>query len=385
MLIRTHQKQFQGLCYAALTLVAMLLLASCVTTQASRSEAQVEAEIYRLVNEERQAAGLASLARDPTLDALARQYASSGFAPTIDPPSDIRYLLYNSWRITYDNRAPRLRENAARDQVDYCLANPDLREAMLRSNARKTGVGVGIVGNTVYYTQVFDVINAAAGNGEPLALHDNPAAQDPSWSDLLRFVLEDDTDQQPYLEDSFVCTDFAAMLHDRAEAAGIRAAYVSVDLAVGPGHALSAFNTTDRGLVYIDCTGQGLSFAAPGGATGNSGPIDYDKVAYLSVGSELGLISIDRASSFDYAFYEEWLSQWEDYDSKVTAYNRKQDAYSAAVGGRTVIADPDEHAALEEMYRKLEGLKLELEAVEDALGSHSWKSPGTVTGFYVHW
>ena len=385
MLTRMRRRQFPELCYAALALVVMFLLASCITTQASRSEAQVEAEIHRLVNEERQSAGLASLARDPTLDVLARQYASSGFAAIIDLPGDIRYLLYNSWRITYDNGAARLREDAARDQVDYCLANPDLREAMLRSDARKTGVGVGIVGNTVYYTQVFDVINAASGSGAPLALHDNPAAQDPSWADLRWFVLDDNTDQQPYLEDSFVCTDFAAMLHDRAEAAGIRAAYVGVDLADGPGHALSAFNTTDRGLVYIDCTGQGLSFATPGGIAEGSGPIDYDKVAYLSVGSEYGLISIDQASSFDYAFYEEWLIRWEDYDSKVATYNRKKEAYSDALGGRTVIADPDEYAALQDMYRELESLTLELEAIEDALGSHSWESPGTVTSFYVHW
>ena len=112
-----YRRQFPELCYATLALVAMLLLASCIATPASRSGAQVEAEIYRLVNEERQAAGLASLARDPTLDALARQYASSGFAPTIDLPSDIRYLLYNSWRITYDNQAPRLREEIGRAHV----------------------------------------------------------------------------------------------------------------------------------------------------------------------------------------------------------------------------------------------------------------------------
>ena len=45
----------------------------------------------------------------------------------------------------------------------------------------------------------------------------------------------------------------------------------------------------------------------------------------------------------------------------------------------------DEYAALQDMYRELESLTLELEAIEDTLGGYRWESPGTVTGFYVHW
>jgi hypothetical protein len=53
-----------------------------------------------------------------------------------------------------------------------------------------------------------------------------------------------------------VCADFAETLHNNAEKAGWRAAYVGIDLAGSErGHALNAFQTTDQGLVYIDCTG----------------------------------------------------------------------------------------------------------------------------------
>jgi len=46
------------------------------------------------------------------------------------------------------------------------------------------------------------------------------------------------------------------MLHNNAEEAEIRAAFVAADLVdEQDGHALNAFNTTDRGLVYIDDTG----------------------------------------------------------------------------------------------------------------------------------
>ena len=276
----------------AVAIMAVALLASCVTPPEARSEAQVEQEIFRLVNEERQSAGLALLDRDPLLDALARQYAASGFSDAVERSTDIRHLRCNSWRTAYNNGSPVLRKQAAREQVDYCLANPNLSATMLRSDARATGVGVAIVGDAVYYVQVFDVLNMMSGDGGPLVLHENPEARDPSWAQLRRFVLDDDTDEQPYVEGSFVCADFAAMLHDRAEAEGIRTAYVSVDLASGPGHTLNAFDTTDAGLVYIDCTGQGLSFATQAGISGGDTSSSYDKVAYLSAGHEYGLIGM---------------------------------------------------------------------------------------------
>lgn len=98
-------------------------------------------------------------------------------------------------------------------------------------------------------------------DGHYITLQNNPHAVDPSWEELKEFLLEDNTDRRTYDFNTFVCADFAEMLHNNAEAAGIRAAFVCVQL--GPcaffstsgGHALNAFETTDRGLVYIDCTG----------------------------------------------------------------------------------------------------------------------------------
>ena len=98
-------------------------------------------------------------------------------------------------------------------------------------------------------------------DGHVIALRNNPSAKNPSWAELKAFLLEDDTDGIEYVMGKFVCADFAERLHNNAEAAGIRAAYVLVDLGPcsyyprGSGHALNAFETTDRGLVYIDCTG----------------------------------------------------------------------------------------------------------------------------------
>ena len=133
--------------------------------------------------------------------------------------------------------------------------------------------------------------------GEFIVLINNSNAVDPTYAQLVSFLQQDKTDLFPYTFTSAasgmyygtaeshvdlqrvkniingaespknpqVCADFAERLHNNAEAAGIRCGYVSVDLSgysdpykygipADTGHALDVFQTTDRGLVYIDDT-----------------------------------------------------------------------------------------------------------------------------------
>lgn len=94
---------------------------------------------------------------------------------------------------------------------------------------------------------IFSVIVGA--DGHRIWLHNNPDARNPTWEELLAFLQNDRTDQHPYDPDSFVCADYAEMLHNNAEKAGVRAAYVCTS-----DHALNAFNVVDRGLVFVDST-----------------------------------------------------------------------------------------------------------------------------------
>ncbi len=71
------------------------------------------------------------------------------------------------------------------------------------------------------------------------------------YSDLLRFLWEDKTDQEPY--GKFLCHDFALTLHNKAQKNGILCYFVALSLSSGD-HTLTAFSTKDRGLVYIDST-----------------------------------------------------------------------------------------------------------------------------------
>lgn len=111
------------------------------------------------------------------------------------------------------------------------------------------------INETSHYVEN-DEFYYVGGDGHKLYLQNNPHAVDISYDELIAFVKSDRTDEILYVDDLFVCADFAEQLHNNAEANGIKAAWVSVDFqGESPGHAFNAFNTTDKGIIYIDSTG----------------------------------------------------------------------------------------------------------------------------------
>ena len=190
-------------------------------------------------------------------------------------------------------------------------------------------------------------------DGEPIELVNNPNATNSTYAELLAFIKEDSTDENRYATSAEVhigftkvpysCGDFAEDVHNNAEAAGVRAAWVGIDFeGDDKGHALNAFATTDRGLVYIDCTGEGtlsrLTFrivrTEEGFSPKKSNPTSWDKVAYVEIGNEYGVIDIAIAKSLSYGFYEEYKRKWQeceklltDYNEEVTQFNRECSDY----------------------------------------------------------
>ncbi len=75
--------------------------------------------------------------------------------------------------------------------------------------------------------------------------------QDPTYKQAIKFVKEDKTDQNEFVEDIYVCSHFARDVCNDAESEGLRCAYVGLIYPEG-GHAIIAFNTIDEGLVYFD-------------------------------------------------------------------------------------------------------------------------------------
>lgn len=203
-------------------------------------------------------------------------------------------------------------------------------------------------------------------------LDNNSDAEDPTWNGLVKFLAYDKTDERIYSGD-FICADFAVTLHDNAEEAGIRAAVVAVDFEDDDiGHALNAFETTDRGLVYVDCTGDLIrgytleELLATGGETPGC-----DRVAYIEVGKKYGTVSLDVAEPTSYKFYEEYMQKWEDYDDMAEEY----DSLYAACGG---VASLGECSKLFPMHNNLQT------QLED-LGFWKWESLGTVADIEIMW
>lgn len=111
-------------------------------------------------------------------------------------------------------------------------------------------------------------------NGERIRLINNPRASDPTYRQLIVFLRNDGTDHRPYIADEYVCSGFAEDVHNNAENAGIRCALVTVEFVKGEPHSCNLFRTTDRGLVFIDCTG----------CPPNEGPTNHDTVVDVEVG-----------------------------------------------------------------------------------------------------
>lgn len=75
---------------------------------------------------------------------------------------------------------------------------------------------------------------------------------DPTYSEVMTFIRDDKTERKTYVEDTFTCTHYSLAVNNNSEKNGIRCAIVTVKLSGGEGHALVAFNTTDKGLLFIE-------------------------------------------------------------------------------------------------------------------------------------
>lgn len=105
-----------------------------------------------------------------------------------------------------------------------------------------------------------------------LKLTDNWQAKDVSSAELMAFLGQDRTNEHEIAEynappnrtleelvnSGYMCGNFAVDLHNNAEKFGIKCAIVECP---EKGHAFNVFDTTDKGLVYVDASTGIDSFA----------------------------------------------------------------------------------------------------------------------------
>ena len=224
------------------------------------------------------------------------------------------------------------------------------------------------------------------GDGKAIILDNNPDAANPTYAELVAFIKSDPTDTREYVANgsgAYVCADFAEEVHNNAERRGIRAAWVGITFEnTEEGHAINAFETTDKGLVYIDCTSGGKTHGVDNIAD------SWDNIAYVRIGSKYGVIHIDRAASLSYNYYVEYERKWQEYRSILERFNQDVDKYNREIEGKTYIAGSPEARAIEAWEERLNEQSTVLEEMEVDLGTHWYESEFSsylVKNTLVHW
>lgn len=188
-----------------------------------------------------------------------------------------------------------------------------------------------------------------------IILINNKNATDPTYGQLINFLRNNTTDQyhyqyttpvlMPYYgtaeshvdltniqniidgkakpSNPDICADFAERLHNEAEMAGIRCAYVSLDMigysdpyslgiASDAGHACNAFQTTDKGLIYIDATGWVSNIPHPSRAMSSVNIIVGQQYSPISLFPEEGWQSANESMGTVTNIFLTWDGNWND-------------------------------------------------------------------------
>jgi len=89
------------------------------------------------------------------------------------------------------------------------------------------------------------------GHGSKERVGTRAELYNPTYKEMTEFLASDETDSCSFVTGEFVCSDFAAQLNNNAEANAIRVAYVRIRSEKW-GHVVVAFETLDRGLIFIE-------------------------------------------------------------------------------------------------------------------------------------
>ena len=75
--------------------------------------------------------------------------------------------------------------------------------------------------------------------------------KNPTFEEVKDFILKDPTSRNEFVFNQYECRHFATEVNNNADTAGLRCAFVLLCFHRGQ-HAVIAFDTVDRGLVYIE-------------------------------------------------------------------------------------------------------------------------------------
>ena len=150
-------------------------------------------------------------------------------------------------------------------QCAYAVALTDSSSELVKLfNTQLNGSALVQPDNTYAVKKVTDPDTEVGGDYHDITVYDRATARDPTYDEVIAFMWKDISDQEPYITDSFVCADFSEQIQHNAATQGLRCGWVGIEMENNDnGHACNAFNTTDKGLVFVDCT-RGISVSNHG-------------------------------------------------------------------------------------------------------------------------
>lgn len=150
------------------------------------------------------------------------KYSNLGYQAEID-----------SLKITNDNEKSQL-------QTQIQNLETQLSNAVIELNNTKGQLTEAQAELEEKYQEIIDIYNGTRYN-----LHN------PTYSEARYFINNDNTNKIPYEPVNFTCAHYAQGVNNNAEDMGIACAVVILNFNQSS-HAIIAFNTTDRGMVYFE-------------------------------------------------------------------------------------------------------------------------------------
>lgn len=188
--------------------------------------------------------------------------------------------------------------------------------------------------------------------------------RNPTWNELKTFLQSDNTNKFTY-NDSFDCSGFSLEIFKRARDIGFRAGIVEIISENSTNaHMLNIFETSDRGIIYVDDTGN---------KEGNA----EDKIAYVEIGERYGTIELNGvkdkridcnvscsqfAKEVTYVNYTNVFAYdyFAKFDNCIKFYDECSDLYNKAVADYNNGIRKYSHSEMEKWLDNLKNLKSEL-------------------------
>ncbi len=263
--------------------------------------------------------------------------------------------------------------NQLTGQVNELQNNYTALEAKYQTDMAGAQTQIGELNSNLASLQSnYDALEQSYNN----LLNGSSGLRNPSWAEVKAFITQDATDKILYNINTFACSGYAILIRDHARQLGFRSAYIQLEFPGSAGHVLNAFQTTDYGLVYIDCTSSDkVGYVVSGQEYGN---IDANavKTEYISCDGSPGdfwqpLVYKTAANPFSYNYYVE-------YKARRAFYNNTVNAYNAAVAQVNSGSSQWTAAQMDAWYENIDALILDI-------GETYYNSMGIVGNVETYW